>query len=54
MVAALMCGGEAALPTTVLAAVAAAVAGVIVAWHRKRLQLLKSLHNVAICRRSSN
>lgn len=53
MIAALMCGGEAALPTTVLAAVAAAVTGVIVAWHRKRLQLLKSLHNVAICRRSS-
>ena len=53
MIAALMCGGEAALPTTVLAAVAAAVAGATVSWHRKRLQLLKLLHSVAICLRSS-
>ena len=48
MIAALMCGGETALPTTFLAAMAAVVAGSIVSWHRKRLQLLKSLHSVAM------
>ena len=49
----MMCGGETALPTTVLAVVAAVATGGVVSWHRKWLQLLRSLHNIATCRRSS-